>query len=228
MKNPRKLGYRKIYEEHYGTIPVDVYGNTYHIHHINGDCTDNRIENLIALSAEDHFKLHLEQGDYGAAAMLANELGVNASELRRQAVMKQIAEGRHTSQRPESIAKQKETKRKRFESGDNPYRTPEIRRKRAIVRAEQNRKLAADGMHPAQSESFKDNMSKRVKHAAEQGKLYSQSAEGKEALRDRTARMVQDGSHPSQRVYECPHCGKIGKGNPMTRYHMDACKYKPS
>ena len=56
--------------------------------------------------------------DYGAAAMLANELGVNASELRRQAVMKQIAEGRHTSQRPESIAKQKETKRKRFESGD--------------------------------------------------------------------------------------------------------------
>ena len=29
-----------------------------HVHHINHDCTDNRIENLQILSPEEHAKLH--------------------------------------------------------------------------------------------------------------------------------------------------------------------------
>ncbi len=222
----RRCAYRKVYESHYGGIPTDQYGNTYHIHHINGDCTDNRIENLIALSAEDHYKLHLEQGDYGAAAMLANELGLNASELRRQATLKQIEDGNHISTRPDSLAKSSETKRKRFESGDNPYRTPELRRLRSIVRTRENNKLAAEGKHPSQSDEFKENISKRQKQAAQDGKIYSQSEQGKLELKERNARMMADGSHPSQRVYECPHCGKIGKGGAMKKYHMDACKHK--
>lgn len=218
--------YRKIYEEHYGPIPTDQYGNTYHIHHINGDCTDNQIENLIALSVENHYKLHLEQGDYGAAAILANELGINSSELRRQAVAKQLAEGRHSSQRAESIAKHKETKRKRFESGDNPYATPKFKQQQSERRTALNLALAAQNMHPSQSADFKKNMSKRIKAAAEAGSLYSQSPEGKQDLKKRTSEMVANGTHASQRVYNCPYCGKIGKGNPMLRYHMDACKYK--
>jgi len=63
--------YRKIWESHFGLIPVDEDGRTYEIHHINGNHNDNRIENLLCLSISDHFKLHYDQGDYLAAASIA-------------------------------------------------------------------------------------------------------------------------------------------------------------
>ena len=222
----RRCNYRKIYEAYYGPIPVGQNGNSYHIHHINGNCTDNKIENLIALSAEDHYKLHLEQGDYGAAAMLANELGLPASEIRRQATRKQIEDGKHISTRPDIIAKSNQTKRLRIQSGDNPYATPEFRRKRSIIQSKRNKELASQGLHPSQSTQFKSNISQRQKAAAQDGKIYSQSKQGKQDLKDRNNRMMQDGSHPSQKVYTCLHCGKVGKGGGMLRYHMDACKHK--
>ena len=33
------------------------------IHHINGDHSDNRPENLMEMSQSEHFKLHWKQGD---------------------------------------------------------------------------------------------------------------------------------------------------------------------
>jgi hypothetical protein len=222
----RRKNYRKIYESYYGKIPIDRYGNSYHVHHINGDYTDNRIENLIALSAEDHYKLHLEQGDYSAAAMLAAEIGLPTKELRQKAVAKQIQEGRHMSTRPESIEKQKQSRRRLLESPENPYVTPEYKKRQSKLRSARNKELALQNKHPAQSASFKEKMSQRLKKAGEAGLLYSQSPEGKESLKVRTAEMVANGTHASQKVYECPHCGKIGKGNPMLRYHMDSCKHK--
>jgi hypothetical protein len=36
-----------------------------HVHHINGDRADDRLENLAVLSAVDHHRLHIEQGDTG-------------------------------------------------------------------------------------------------------------------------------------------------------------------
>ncbi len=49
MKN-----YRKLYAEYYGISINDGY----HIHHINRNRNDNRIENLILLPCEVHSKLH--------------------------------------------------------------------------------------------------------------------------------------------------------------------------
>lgn len=44
---------RKIWARVNGPIP-----NGYHIHHINGDHTDNNITNLECISASEHAKLH--------------------------------------------------------------------------------------------------------------------------------------------------------------------------
>jgi hypothetical protein len=36
-------------------------------------------------------------------------------------------------------------------------------------------------------------------------------------------------THPEARIqkeYMCPHCGKVGRGNGMLRYHFDNCKIK--
>src|SRR5215831_17499593 len=41
--------HRIIYEQHHGPIPAN-----HHIHHIDGNTTNNAIENLLCVPAEDH------------------------------------------------------------------------------------------------------------------------------------------------------------------------------
>jgi hypothetical protein len=55
------MNYRKLWEQHHGPIPKDGYGRTYDIHHIDGNRKNNSLENLVCLSIEDHYKIHLKQ-----------------------------------------------------------------------------------------------------------------------------------------------------------------------
>lgn len=47
--------HRKIWKEANGPIPLDEFGRSYHIHHIDGDPTNNELSNLLCLSPNDHF-----------------------------------------------------------------------------------------------------------------------------------------------------------------------------
>ena len=90
--------YRKIYETHYGSIPKDDLNRPYHIHHINGDRTDNRPENLKCVSVEEHYNIHLTQGDYAAALRLAKMLDKTVEELSKissENQLKKVNEGTH-------------------------------------------------------------------------------------------------------------------------------------
>jgi hypothetical protein len=68
------MNYRKIWESVYGIIPKDEQGRSYEIHHIDGDRSNNSIENLVCLSVQEHYKLHLKQGNYVAAHAIAHRL----------------------------------------------------------------------------------------------------------------------------------------------------------
>lgn len=57
--------YRKIYEQTFGPIPVDSSGRTYEIHHIDGNHLNNDIENLKAMTIQEHYDIHNAQGDFG-------------------------------------------------------------------------------------------------------------------------------------------------------------------
>ena len=50
-----KLLHRLIYEEVYGSIPKG-----YAIHHIDGDKTNNNLDNLMILTKSNHHKLHMK------------------------------------------------------------------------------------------------------------------------------------------------------------------------
>jgi len=68
--------YRKIYESYYGPIPKDNEGRTFEIHHIDGNRNNNSIENLKAVSIQEHYDIHYKNGDYGACVMIAKRLNL--------------------------------------------------------------------------------------------------------------------------------------------------------
>ena len=71
-----KTSYRKIWEKTYGSIPKDINGRSYEIHHIDGNHKNNSIENLKCLTIKEHYDEHYKNGDYGACVMIAKRMGL--------------------------------------------------------------------------------------------------------------------------------------------------------
>jgi hypothetical protein len=75
------MNYRKLWESYYGKIPYDNEGRVFDVHHLDGNRNNNDINNLICISLEDHYKIHLEQyyktnnqKDLASAIILAGRL----------------------------------------------------------------------------------------------------------------------------------------------------------
>jgi len=73
--------YHNIWRKHNGEIPRDKNGRSYEIHHINGNHKDNRIENLLMVTIEEHYQIHFNNGDWGACLLIAKRMGMPVSHL---------------------------------------------------------------------------------------------------------------------------------------------------
>ena len=91
--------YRKIYEQHYGPIPIDEDGRTYEIHHIDGDHTNNDPSNLKAVTLQEHYRIHEQQGDWAACYLMMTQrmdkTPEEISEMNRLAQLKKVEDGTH-------------------------------------------------------------------------------------------------------------------------------------
>lgn len=136
----RTTKHLKIWKDHFGDIPRDTDGRSYEIHHRDGNHSNNCIENLQLVTAQEHYDIHFAQGDYGACFKIATRLMMSSeerSEIARKAAQKLVAEGRHHLQNSEW---QKERARKQIANGNNPFVGGEIQRR-------SNRERVASGKH---------------------------------------------------------------------------------
>lgn len=94
--------YRRIYENHTGPIPKDETGRTYDVHHLDGNRQNNSLDNLIALSIQEHYDIHYQQGDYSSCWLLGKKMGMSPqqqSELMTKAAIERVENGTHPFQR---------------------------------------------------------------------------------------------------------------------------------
>lgn len=199
-----KVDYRKIYEKHHGPIPKDTEGRSYHIHHIDGNRDNNDISNLLAVSIQEHYEIHLEQGDWLACARLATALRLGSDEIRslaRKHAKKRIDEGNHNFIGDENPSRQ------RVLNGTHHFIGGDIARHSAKQRV-------VNGTHnfiggAAVKRSNRERILNGTHHFL-----------GGDIQR----RRIDAGTHPFLGKRTCPHCGKEGQGASMLRWHFDRCK----
>ena len=105
--------YRKIYKEFHGEIPVDSDGRPYDIHHLDGNVENNTPENLVALSIDEHYQVHYDQGDYGSAWAISQRMKIShaeRSEIGKKAVQVFIDNGGHTDESKDKVRKYQQSK----------------------------------------------------------------------------------------------------------------------
>jgi hypothetical protein len=80
-KRTPSIFYRSLYEKHYGPIPLDTYGRTYEIHHLDGNRNNNDLSNLVALTIEEHFDIHYDQKDWAACLAISMRMKKTPEEI---------------------------------------------------------------------------------------------------------------------------------------------------
>jgi hypothetical protein len=106
----RYSNHRSIYISHFGSIPKDENGRSYEIHHIDGDKTNNNIENLIAVSIQEHYNIHYEKGEFGACLAIARRMKMSVEEISsisRKVQLERSKNGTNPFSGPNNISKRK-------------------------------------------------------------------------------------------------------------------------
>jgi hypothetical protein len=181
---PNKKDYRKearkVWIKHYGPIPKDENGRTYEIHHIDGDKTNNNIKNLMCVSIQEHYDIHLRQSDWNACLLIARRMKLSPeliSELASTAANKRVADGTHHLLRNNNKA---------LADGTHHLLGGEIQRKNA-------NKRVADGSHNLLGGKIqRKTNTKRVVNGTHH--LLKENG-GSELARKINAKRIADGTH---------------------------------
>lgn len=188
--------YRQIYEQHHGPIPKG-----YHIHHVDGNHTNNNIENLRCITAKEHFDIHYEQGDYGSCwAMLRTGHLILTDEERSDIAKKQMQESKMKNILSSTMKKTNEIL----------WSNTEFRKMQSDLCKERFTKLWSD-------EEYKNKVSSNI----------SDSWNKENRRESQAIKMSTQVVEYNQREMTCPHCKKTGRGiGIMNRWHFDNCRMK--
>lgn len=213
----RSSDYRRIYKNHNGEIPKDKFGRSFDIHHKDGDPSNNSIENLVAVSLQEHYDIHFSQKNYVACHAISLRLDINPEEYNK--IHQLSGQQRRGIPRPDIIG------------DNNPMRNPLIAKKVS----EYQKNKPKDLQH---CNSMSISAKKRAQNKMQClhcGKLINDVNYNRwhgnnclqnpnNTIRANVTNFTND--NPSKRKITCNHCGIItGLGN-HSRWHGNNCKKK--
>jgi hypothetical protein len=205
----QKSNHRKIYKDHYGSIPIDQDGRSYDIHHIDGNHLNNDPLNLKAITIQEHFDIHYAQGDYGACRKIAMRMKKSPemlSEISKLSVQQQMREGKHSlSGKAGSLLAKHNMKIGKNKLGDKEWQK------------EKARKTIANGNFNFQGEQGSQLQQRRIKSGTHP--LFGKSGS------DLQKRLIAENKHPFSIKMKCPICLKEMHKASFVRYgHGEDCK----
>lgn len=240
------MNYKKIYDDFISDrLQKQNIDGYFEIHHIIPKSYGglNKKENLIKLTAKDHFFAHILLAKiykgkmiFALNMMCKTRTQTHKNKSVYEVFKKQIAE---------EISKVNKNKIVKQETKDKLSAT-QTGRKHTIERIENNRKAQ---LGKVMTEEVKEKISKSlkgVKKPKEHGQKIaeynrtrifteehrqniSKSLKGLKQSDETRKRMSESKTgykYPPQEQIECPHCKKIGGKANMKRYHFDNCRFK--
>ena len=139
--------HRSVYEQYHGPIPIDEFGRTYEVHHIDGNHSNNDPKNLIAVTIQEHYDIHYSQGDYGACQAISIRMSIppeKVSLLAKLAMEKRIRNKTNHHHREDYRAKLKEIQDDKVRNGTHHSQTEEW----SNICSLREQKRLASGNHP--------------------------------------------------------------------------------
>lgn len=210
----KEKGYRKLWVKYHGKpIPVDEFGRSYDIHHIDGDKTNNSKENLLACPIQEHYDIHFRQEDSGACAAIALRMKLSPEligELSKKAQQKLVDEGKHHWLK---------------ENGGGYRPDPEVVKQFQLERLEL-------GVHVFQQDGFEEKRLSGYFSSLEERKSNGvfhmiTNNPGKKFPSNINQKLLAEGKHSSQKPKKyCQYCNKYFSVGPYGAHHGEKCKMK--
>lgn len=191
----------KEWKKHFGEIPKDKDkdGRSYEVHHLDGDISNNSIDNLICISIDEHYELHKNQGDYNAAVLIAFRMKIKPEDIAdtaRKGTMKRILAGTHNFQDPNFP---------RSLYHNIGFVVALDTRTNVLVRASKEEFDQHDYYVGANTGRKQKTVHGNRGH--NKGKNWTQKQK-------------------RENTVECPYCHKSGDASGMMRWHFENCKYE--
>jgi hypothetical protein len=238
-----KVNYRKIYVDNFGPIPTDQNGRSYEIHHKDGNPWNNNPSNLVALTIDEHFDIHVSQGDLGAAMRIAQKMKYSPADISKFSSLLQKQRFQKGTHNFLSVTTEERRERqmrlvrkgshhfcgdtnpvyKQLATGTHNFFGGEIQRRH-------NRRRVADGSHHLLGGAMQRKTLEDGTHSSciKVSCPYCGKIGSKPALRSTHFDYCQQNPNRKERpLTECPHCHKIGTNHSLSMSHFDKCKSNP-
>jgi hypothetical protein len=187
-----------VWKKYNGKIPKDDNGRSFEIHHIDGNPLNNEIENLKCVSIEEHYKIHLEQEDYGGAFLIARRMKISPeeiSELARKQSFKQLEKGIHNFQ-------------------NNKNRNLYVNKGYVVAR-----NTETDEIVRIKKEDFDNN---EIYVGANTNRKMKSIHTNRGKNKNKTWKQ----KNKEQPTQKCLYCDFTGRGSHISRYHNEKCKMR--
>jgi hypothetical protein len=220
---------RKVWISHNGPIPKDENGRSYEIHHIDGNPKNNSLENLLCVTINEHYEIHRNRGDWGAAALIARRSKMTLEEISKLTKShneKMIENGTHPFlKRPDGTSVGLDVAKRLIETGTHNF-----------IGSPYAAKMYENGTHPFLGGTIqRATNARRINERTHN--LLGDRNPSHERVKNRTHHLLgstinkkrlENGTHVSQLKVSCIFCRKeLDKAN-FSRSHGNKCKMNPN